>query len=502
MHSFIGLAPPPEILAGVKSGDISSFCLFAANNVASPAQLRALTDALRQAAAEGDQRQPIIGIDQEGGQLQAITEGCTELPGNMALGATRSPQLARLAGEVLGRELLAMGINLNFAPVLDVNVNPDNPAVGTRSFGDDPALVAELGVALITGLQSAGVLATIKHFPGQGETTTDTHHALPKIKRSLAEMRAVELLPFQQAVQAGVDAVMSTHTIFVALDDHNPATLSPAVMTGLLRDQMAFEGLVITDAMDMYAVAQFGVVESITAALAAGVDLVLLGHLPEQLQLNARLKHHVQSQPIARIMAAQSKLPTELLSLDVVGCTQHQTIAQEIADCSITVVRDNAGRLPLLLAPDDTIAVITVQPENLTPADTSAAVNIGLAEGVRARHARTLALEIPRHASTEMLKMIVAVVAEAKVVVVGTLAADHDPAQAALVQALVEQRQSPVVVALRTPYDLLAFPMIDTYLCAYSIRPVATEAVARVLFGEIEAQGQLPCTIPGLTNSY
>lgn len=501
MHSFVGLSPPSEILAAVKSGAISSFCLFAANNVADPAQVRALTDALRQAAAEGGQRPPIIGIDQEGGQLQAITSGVTELPGNMALGATRSPRLARLAGEVLGHELLAMGINLNFAPVLDVNINPDNPAVGTRSFGDDPALVAELGVALIKGLQSADVLVTIKHFPGQGEAVTDTHHALPRITRSLAAMQAIELLPFQQAMRAGVDAVMSTHTIFAALDDHNPATLSPAVMTGLLRDQMAFEGLVITDAMDMHAVAQFGVVESITAALAAGVDLVLLGHLPEQLQLNTRLKHHMQNQSIARIVAAQSKLPTELLSLDVVGCTQHQAIAQEIADCSITVVRDNSGRLPLSPAPDEPIAVITVQPENLTPADTSAAVNIGLAEDIRARHAHTLALEIPRYASTEILKMTVAVVAEAKVVVVGTLAADHDPAQAQLVQALIEQGQSPVVVALRTPYDLLAFPMIDTYLCAYSIRPVATEAVARVLFGEIKAQGQLPCAIPSLANT-
>src|SRR5688572_17576366 len=175
MFSFHGLTPPSEILEAVRAGRAGAFCLFAHKNVESPAQVRRLCEALHQAAREGNQPPPIIGIDQEGGQLIAITMGATELPGNMALGATRSPELARKAGYVLGRELLAMGINMNFAPSLDVNTHPDNPVIGIRSFSDDSHLVAELGAALIEGMQAQGVMASAKHFPGHGATATDSH---------------------------------------------------------------------------------------------------------------------------------------------------------------------------------------------------------------------------------------------------------------------------------------------------------------------------------------
>lgn len=498
MHSFVGLEPPQEVLDAVASGDITSFCLFAFLNVESPAQLRRLTDMLRAAAEAGGQLPPIIGIDQEGGQLQAITNGATELPGNMALGATRSLALAERTGEVLGRELLAMGINLNFAPVLDININPNNAAIGTRAFGDDPALVSEMGMAMIKGLQSTGVIATLKHFPGQGDVAADTHHTLPTITHTLAAMQARELLPFQAAMEAGAGAVMSTHTIFSVLDEHRPATMSSAVMHGLLREQMGFDGLVITDAMDMHAVAQFGAEASITAAMQAGVDLVLLGHLQDQLRLNAALKSTQRPGAQARIQSVQAALPTEFPSLDVVGCGAHQEIAQQIADEAVTVVRDRTHQLPLAPAPDDEILVITVQPENLTPADTSAAATIQLADYVRQRHRHTCQMTIPRGASLRCIQGVLDAAKQAQIVIVGTIAADHDPSQAELVKALHDCGKSPVVVALRTPYDLAAFPMIDTYLCAYSIRPVATEAVTRVLFGEIEAQGQLPCAIPGL----
>lgn len=495
MHSFIGTSAPPEILDGVRQGTISSFCYFRDWNVESPAQLRKLNAALVAAAHEGSQPPPLIGIDQEGGQLIAITKGATELPGNMALGATRSPELARQAGRVLGRELRAMGINLNFAPSLDVNVNPANPVVGTRSFGAEPELVAELGIAMIQGMQAEGVIASAKHFPGHGDTGTDTHHAAPSVEHRIERMNVVELLPFQRAIAAGLNAIMPAHVIFTALDADHPVTLSPAILKDYLRGNLGFQGVIISDAMDMHAVSRFGALESVRGAIEAGIDLVLLAHLPDQFMLAEQVRDLAQPDAIARIRKMRAAIPRELPSLDVIGCTEHQQIALTIAERSITLHRDN-GKMPLRPGPDDTIAVITAQPANLTPADTSAGVQIALADAVRQRHPRTQAYELPRNAAPDAISAILAATESAQQVIVGTIAANQDRAQAELVNALHARGQQPVVIALRTPYDLMAFPQIKTYLCAYSIRAVTIEAIARVLFGEIPATGVLPCPIP------
>lgn len=494
MLSFDGLTPPPAILDAITQGQIAAFCLFGAMNVASPASLRALTDALRAAARHGGQLPPLIGIDQEGGQLQAIT-GSTELPGNLALGATRSPELAYGAGVVLGRELRAMGLNLNFAPALDVNINPANPVIGTRAFGDNPALIAELGVAMIHGMQDQGIIATAKHFPGHGDTGVDTHFAAPILDHPADRIESVELPPFQAAIRAGVGAVMTGHIILSAYDPDQPATLSRALLTDLLRGRFGFDGLILTDAMDMHAVARLGHANSVSMALAAGVDLVTLAHLPDQLGLLQQFAGRENPASIARIEAAQRRAALDPLPLDIVRSREHQQIAQEIADRSITLVKD-IGRLPLRPDADAQIAVITPEPVDLTPADTSSWTRITLAEQVRAFHANTVGFQMPRSASAHEITALLRAVESAEAVIVGTISADTDPGQAELVKALIRRGQQPVVVALRTPYDLIAFPQVDTYLCAYSIRTPSLKAAARVLFGQIEAQGVLPCVIP------
>ncbi len=498
MVSFKGYTAPPEILTAVQRGDIATFCLFTYQNVESPAQLRELNMSLRKAAQVGGQPPPLIGIDQEGGQLIAIAGGATELPGNMALGAARSPELAEKAGRVLGRELLAMGVNLNFAPSLDVNINPDNPVVGIRSFGDDPALVAELGIAQIRGMQAEGVIATAKHFPGHGDTGVDSHHEAPIVDHSINRMRSIELLPFQSAIEAGVTAVMTSHILFTAVDDQKPATLSSKILEGLLRQQMGFEGLIISDAMDMYAVARYGWQESVQAALEAGNDLVLLGHLPNQLELNRLLSQWHRPASDARIFQARQSSPAELPPLSVVGCAEHQAIAQEIADRSITLVRDN-GVLPLRLSPDDQITVVTIRPSDLTPADTSSQVAMTLGAALQKRHPNVTIFEISYHASENELAGILEATREADILIIGTINAEQDAHQGHLVRAIWERGQRPIVIAMRTPYDLASFPMIETYLCAYGIREVTTEAIAKVLFGEIGATGILPCAIPMAT---
>lgn len=497
MHSFAGHTAPPDILAAVRRGDIASFCLFKGLNVETPAQLRALNEDLRRAAREAGQPPLLIGIDQEGGQLIAVTGGATELPGNMALGATRSAELSEQAGRVLGRELRAMGVNLNFAPSLDVNINPANPGIGVRSFGADPALVAELGIAMMRGLHAEGVIAAVKHFPGHGDVVTDPHHASAAVTHPLDRIEQVELAPFRAAIQAGAKAVMSAHILFTALDPKFPATISPAILEGCLRGQMGFDGVILTDAMDMHAVAQYGREESVRMALQAGADLVLLGHVRDQLALIPLMRSLARPASLRRIQTLREADPDSWPPFEMVGCAEHQQIAQAIADRAITLVR-GGERLPLRPGPEDTIAVITPEPVNLTPADTSASAPITLAERVRARHARTLAFELPNKASVSDISAALQAVQGAEIVIVGTTVAERDEAQASLVRALVARGQRPIVVSLRTPYDLMAFPMVETYLCAYGTRPVAMEAAARVLFGEIEARGVLPCPIPGI----
>jgi beta-N-acetylhexosaminidase len=383
---------------------------------------------------------------------------------------------------------------------MDLNNNPDNLAVGIRAFGDRPADVARMGCALIAGTQAEGVIAAAKHFPGHGDTSTDSHFGVPVVDKPRAELDANELYPFAEAIKNGVWSVLTGHILFPALDAENVATVSRKILTDLLRGEMGYEGLLITDAMDMHAVNRLGKRESVRGALQAGIDLVLLAHLPEQIEMTAEMMPLENEASRARILQARQRAPLTLPPLDVIGSAEHKAVAQAIADASITRVRDNGQslwRLPLRPTPETEIAVITIRPTNITPADTSAGEKIPLAEAIRARHPRTTALEIDYQAATQDVKNTLRAAERAEIVIIGTVCADQDPAQAALVRELHRLGKQPIVVSLRTPYDLRAFPEIETYLCAYSYRPVTTEAIARVLFGEIEERGVLPCTIPG-----
>jgi beta-N-acetylhexosaminidase len=217
--------------------------------------VRELTQALQQAARNEGLPPLLIAADQEGGQLMAVGEGTTPLPGNLALGATGSPQLAHQAGEVLGRELSAMGINLNYAPCCDVNVDPQNPVVGTRSFGENPEEVAHLSAAMVKGIQSSR-RRHAKHFPGHGDTVSDSHHGIPVVPHALERLNALNFL--LSSFQAGARAVMTAHLALPAIDGRAdlPATLSPAILKGLLRQELGFTGVIITDSMDMQAIRQ------------------------------------------------------------------------------------------------------------------------------------------------------------------------------------------------------------------------------------------------------
>ncbi|NJN79282.1 MAG: hypothetical protein HC797_01730 [Anaerolineales bacterium] len=275
--------PSAEIIEAFKKYKPSGISLFRSLNIGTLNQLKTLNEALQSLARELNLPPLIIATDQEGGQLMAIGD-CTPLPGNMALGATRSKELARKAGEVLGREMLALGINVNYAPSADVNINPQNPAVGVRSFSENPNLVADLTSAMVEGIQSQGVAATVKHFPGHGDIASDSHHKLGTVSHSLERLHAVELIPFVSAIEADAKLVMTAHLGVTSIDGENPppATLSKNIITGLLRRELNYDGVVITDALDMHAIRQGELLrEDALLAAQAGSDLLLVTSNPD-----------------------------------------------------------------------------------------------------------------------------------------------------------------------------------------------------------------------------
>src|SRR5512143_2853989 len=270
---------PEEFVEALRRYKPAGITLFRPFNVDTPAQVRRLTVMLQETARTIGLPPFLIAVDQEGGQLMAIGDGTTQLPGNMALGATGDSELARAAGEVLGTELRAMGINVNYAPCCDVNVNPRNPVIGIRSFGEDPQQVSRMAAAMVEGIQSRGVAASAKHFPGHGDTAGDSHHGLPTLSHDLDRLQRVELPPFKAAVAAGAKLVMTGHLALPAIDgaDAPPATLSPGVLQGLLREQMGFQGVIVTDAMDMHAIPQGAALgQNAVRAVEAGADLLLV----------------------------------------------------------------------------------------------------------------------------------------------------------------------------------------------------------------------------------
>jgi beta-N-acetylhexosaminidase len=508
--SFAGKeAPPREVMEALERRQMGGVVLFRAKNMGSLAELRGLSTALQAAAIKAGQGPLLIAADQEGGQLMAIGDG-TPFPGNMALGATRDDRLAYQVGLALGREVAAVGVNVDFAPVCDVNNNPDNPVVGTRSFGEDPALVARLGVAMIRGIQSAGVAACAKHFPGHGDTASDSHHGAPVIPHDARRLARVELPPFRAAVKAGVRLVMTAHIALPALNAglDRPATLSQEVLRGLLRRRLRYRGLIVTDAMDMKAIDQgAGLTVDTIAAVAAGVDLLLFNHDPPRREaayaalLQAARRGLLSSSEIQasgrRIMALKRWLGgREQPSLDTVGCQAHRALAQAVARSSVTLVRDHDRRLPLRLPAGTRVAVVVPRPEDLTPADTSSYLVPGLAAAMRRHHPRTDESLVSMSPAAGDIGPLAAALTAYDLVVVGTINATSHPGQAALVNVLVDRGTPTIAVALRMPYDLRAYPKVRTYACTYGILPPSMEALAEALFGRIPFAGRLPVSLP------
>jgi beta-N-acetylhexosaminidase len=405
-----------------------------------------------------------------------------------------------------------MGVTVNYAPVCDLATNPRNPAVGIRSFGDDPTAVGELVAAAVRGLQSAGVAAGLKHFPGIGDVADDTHHRLAVLAADLDRLASSELVPFRAGIDAGARVVMSAHLAVPKLtgDPDLPSTLSPRVMDELLRGELGFGGVSITDALDMRALAQGpNQILDVLAALRAGVDLLLTAPDPDARErIESGLAHAAARGLLDADRAARSSgrvhdLRTWLASIeqpeiDFVGCNEHRALAWELAVRALTLVRDDDRRLPLQQEPGARVAAIMPRPTDLTPADTSSTVAPGLAAALRRRHPRVDEHAVAHAPDAAEIAAVREAVRGHDLIVVGTTAALLEPAQAALVEALLDVGVPVVTVALRSPFDLAAYPASRTHVSTYGLLQPSLEALADSLLGTGGFAGRLPAAIPGL----
>jgi beta-N-acetylhexosaminidase len=475
-------------------------------NVRSAAQVRALTDTLQAAAARMELPRLIIAADHETGQLHAMGDDATPFAGAMALGATGDALLAEQVARAIGTELGAMGVNLVYAPVCDLATNPRTAVVGIRSFGDDPVAVGRLAAATVRGLQAAGVAATAKHFPGHGDPASDSHLGLPVVERSADELRERELVPFQAAIDAGVRLTMAGHLAIPSLTGRRdvPATLAPEVLRTLLRADLGFGGLTVTDALDMGGIAGDGAGVDVTATLDAGMDLLLCGpDLAAQQRVEAGLAAALAGGRIDRRDAegSQARLTDlrawlgrfEPPSIDVVGNAEHRALAGELARRSITVVRDDRRMLPFRIEGDARVLVIEPRPRLLTPADTTASLSSGgLVAGVRERHAGAVGALVEAAVTSAEIAVLRDQAASVDLVILGTVDALGEPSVAELARALVASGTPVIAVALRAPWDASAYPEVGTVLATYGIQPPSLTALVAALWGDATTTGLLP----------
>jgi beta-N-acetylhexosaminidase len=517
MVGFPGTGPTPELIELIQRYHVGNVILFS-RNVHDASQLRELTGNLQELASAAGQRWPLlIAIDQENGMVQRLGEDATIFPGNMALGATASQEDAYRVARAAGQELRALGVNFNLAPVVDVNNNPANPVIGVRSFGEDPQQVARLATAEIRGYQDAGVATCIKHFPGHGDTATDSHLAMPVVPYAMERLQELELVPFKSGIAAGTDSVMTAHIYFPALmgDSNLPATLSPEVIGQLLREQLGFQGVIMTDCLEMNAVSEtVGVGKGAVLAHRAGNDLILISHLYErQLAGIHALKAAVQSgeitpesirQAAERVLALKARLQDRAAAqavapdLTLVGGAEHLRLRDEIYERAITVVRDNAQLLPLQLTPEQQLLVVYTHRDIWTQVEDKGYPEAFLVESLRQRHANTSAFVLtPQTTPTEYARLYQTAAAASAVLLV-TVNALLDQQQVEVIQRLLATGRPLIGLAAYSPYDLLAFPELGTYLVTYEYTRPAIAAAVRTLFGEIQPQGKLPVSLPGL----
>ncbi|WP_169794061.1 beta-N-acetylhexosaminidase [Alicyclobacillus acidiphilus] len=485
---------------------VKNIILFS-RNIVSITQIRQLTEDLQQLARSSGFVQPlIISADQENGIVRRLGDAVPGLPGNMAIGAARSTNLAREMGRVTALQLRYAGINMNLAPVLDVNNNPDNPVIGVRSFGESPQWVASLGAATIAGLQEQGVIACGKHFPGHGDTAVDSHLALPLVNHARSRLDEVELVPFVKAIQSGVDSLMSAHVVFPAVEpDGVPATLSRRVLTDFLRHELQFDGMVTTDCLEMNAISEeVGVGEGAVRALLAGADMLMISHRLDRQEeaieslvaavLSGRVPYErlaeaaerVRKLKSSRLAVSEQPLPSWDELVERSGEMQRRASSQ-----AVTLVRDDHRLLPV--NPDKYQHITVLLDPNgphMAAADDNRVTGL-LGEAVK-RAFPSARVDVRILDENEDANQIGSDSNRVDLAVIGL----HRSAAKYVerLQRLMESGIPTIVVALQSPYVLRHVPQGATQFAIYEHTPWMVEAVVQAMQSGI-ANRALPVTI-------
>ncbi|WP_332834000.1 glycoside hydrolase family 3 protein [Clostridium perfringens] len=551
-----------EVAEVIDKYDLGGVILFA-ENVKEISQTTTLIHDLQEVAInDEDGNLPLlITLDQEGGIVTRLGEG-TNLPGNMALGATRNEKSSYDAGYVIGRELNALGVNVNFAPVLDTNNNPENPVIGVRSISSNPELVGKLGKNIAKGIQDQGVAATAKHFPGHGDTSTDSHYGLPMVNKSIEELRETELKPFKIAIENGIDMIMTAHIQFPQIEKDTfiskkdgsqisiPATLSDDIIKGILREEMEYDGVVITDAMNMKAISDhFGELESTKIAINAGIDIILM---PTILRNNEDVKKldyivngildsiksgEIKEEEITDSAERIVKLKIDRGIIDLknnnasleekikkakktVGSIENRNIERRIAEEAITITKNEDNILPLNPKEGEKVLLIAPNESQIY------SMKFGINRLIHENSLNKIQLDTYEYNNIGVIDDVLREKIESSdYIIVASLASNADHLKPGtwnrdLPRSVIDYgnklNKDTVLISLRNPYDLAAYDNAKAQVVSYGFKGMdPTEgdtlfptkssgpnipASMGVIFGVVEPKGKLPVDIPSLNN--
>lgn len=464
-----------------------------------------LIDKLQSWAQKSPHQIPLlISIDYEGGTVYTpITLGLEYFPTNMMLSAANDEEETAALGYLAGQELRRTGVHVNFSPVLDVNNNPNNPIIGVRSFGSDVQNVTKMGLALMDGFQAAGVGSVVKHFPGHGDTSLDSHYAVPVVKATAQEMQQVHLKPFQEAIAHGVDGVMTGHVIYPAFDEENVATFSKPILYDLLRGKMGFKGLVVTDSLDMKSALSYCTLSGCAVrALASGSDLILLGRYVKPMAVFEQIFKQVSAQKLqARVDDAAKRVFTFKKQLGLLytqpyavplSAKAYQAQLAKISDKAVTLVRNQAKMVPLPVrvtqTKKPTICSVFFAPGRF--ADQLAGFSQPFLEkgwNVRSYNAAMTPKEIDAKRALQCAQ-------GADVLVLASLqwADKTNISQKKIIEDLLKKYPQAILISTMSPYDIDQYTQARTALATYGLNRFALQTAANILLGNLKPQGKLP----------
>ena len=462
-------------------------------------ETKKITSKLQQKAKSAGFPPLFISVDYEGGSVYVPTTlGLLELPTNMMLGAANNASDTATLFYLAGKELRKTGINMALAPALDINTNPKNPIIGVRSLGADPIKTAELGKAIINGFKAANIMTIAKHFPGHGATYEDTHKKMPEIKMTAEEINDTHLYPFREAMKSGVDGIMTVHILFSKLDPVNPVTLSSSVIQGMIRDDMKYEGIVMTDSLDMSGItSKLSIRKAAAAAAKAGADIILLGKGDFKAALGEIVSQVEKGniplsridEAYAKIMAAKERaglLKKETQESDADADKAYLEITNRISEQAVTLLKDRKNVLPIPLK--SKVAIIIFAPQRFANNAiqlykeflvngydvTQYYYNIGVRDKERSQ--------------------ILAAAAKADTLIIGSFqwAAAQNASQKDMIKQLLRTGKPSVLLSLMSPYDMLNYPEANCAMVLYGMTAPAMSAAGKALTGIIEPKGRLP----------